>query len=361
MQLALEPPAQVSTAPVVSEVRVRLLHYQETQQGIPRIRVQAPSVGFVLAVNEEWSAQGYLVSDAISGASPAYYTEPAGFTDLKDRRKATDLRLTRHWARTSLTTGIAYSTEEDYESKTASVLWQRLSPDRNRSLELGISASHDTINPVTGLVENEKKRVYDLLVSVGQVIGPQDLVQMSLSHSQGRGYFTDPYKRLDLRPSAKNSNAVTLAWNHHFAESGRSHRLRLRAYQDSYRVRSLTASSELHIPLQAGWAVTPSIRLYSQSAAWFFSAPDPSRPETIRLPDGYRPGQDPISFDQRLSRFGAVTLGLKLERRLSARSSADLKIEAYRQANRWSVHGRNTPGLADFQACWLQTGYTYQF
>jgi len=182
MQLALEPPAQVSTAPVVSEVRVRLLHYQETQQGIPRIRVQAPSVGFVLAVNEEWSAQGYLVSDAISGASPAYYTEPAGFTDLKDRRKATDLRLTRHWARTSLTTGIAYSTEEDYESKTASVLWQRLSPDRNRSLELGISASHDTINPVTGLVENEKKRVYDLLVSVGQVIGPQDLVQMSLSH-----------------------------------------------------------------------------------------------------------------------------------------------------------------------------------
>ena len=51
-----------TTAPVFSELRLKYLHYQESQDGYDRMAVKAPSLGFTLAISEAWSAQGYLVS-----------------------------------------------------------------------------------------------------------------------------------------------------------------------------------------------------------------------------------------------------------------------------------------------------------
>ena len=350
-----------TTAPVFSELRLKYLHYQESQDGYDRMAVKAPSLGFTLAISEAWSAQGYLVSDGISGASPAYYTDPDSFTPVNDERNASDFRLSRHWANSQLTLGLAYSHEADYLSRNTSLLWRQSSQDRNQSYELGYSISRDTINPVTGIVENEKKNVQEWLVGVGLVLSPLDVVQVSLVHSRGLGYYSDPYKRFDLRPSKKEQTALSFVWNHHFEGSGRSHRLGLRLYDDSFGIGSVTLSSELHQPLGQGWSVSPVLRLYSQSAAYFFSPPDPALPKRPAIPQGHRLGQDPISFDQRLARLGAYTLGLKLEKRVSAQLSVDLKYEFYQQANRWTKHGSNTPGLDDFTAYSVQLGLTRRF
>lgn len=350
-----------TTAPVYSELRLKHMHYQESQNGQDRMTVKAPSLGFTLALSEAWSAQGYLVSDGISGASPAYYTNPDSFVSVNDERNASDLRVSRHWTNSQLTLGLAYSREDDYQSRNTSLLWRESSPDRNQTYELGYSITRDTINPVTGIVVNEKKNVQDWLVGVGLVLSPLDVVQLTLVHGQGRGYYTDPYKRFDRRPSRKHQTSLNVQWNHHFETSGRSARLGLRFYQDSFGIDSATFSSELHQPLASGWSVTPLLRLYSQSAAYFFSPPDPQNPNRINIPQGHRLGQDPISFDQRLAALGAYTLGLKVEKRVSAQLSLDFKYEVYKQANRWSRHANNTPGLEDFKAQSVQLGLTRRF
>ena len=77
--------------------------------------------------------------------------------------------------------------------------------------------------------------------------------------------------------------------------------------------------------------MTPSLRLYSQSAASFYFDPiynpDPSIGEPF--PVGYDPANPNqlISLDQRLSAFGALTLGLKAAYRIDPAWSIDGKIE----------------------------------
>ena len=64
----------------------------------------------------------------------------------------------------------------------------------------------------------------------------------------------------------------------------------------------------------------------------------------------YPPGffTDPpqyASADQRLSAFGALTLGLKGVWRIDADWTADLKLESYAQRSSWQLGGGGSPGL----------------
>ena len=59
--------------------------------------------------------------------------------------------------------------------------------------------------------------------------------------------------------------------------------------------------------------------------------------------------------------MGALTLGLKLERKITANTAVDIKFERYRQNNAWSLHGPHVEGLDDFKADIVQLGFTYKF
>jgi len=65
-------------------------------------------------------------------------------------------------------------------------------------------------------------------------------------------------------------------------------------------------------------------------------------------------------MDQRLSAFGALTYGIKVEKTFARNWSVDAKFEQYQQKGSWALGG-GSPGLADFSARSLLFGVSHSF
>lgn len=360
-------PAQAEGAPDRASLSLKALDYVDSQPDAKRVRVRAPALSLLLPFSTsagamggeaaaQWALGATVVSDAISGASPAYHT--SGLKKLQDHRRAYDLNLTRYAGDTSVTVGATVSTESDYFSRGLSLQASHSTEDHNTSFTGGIGFSSDRINPGNHVVENETKQVLDVLAGVTQVLSQQDIVQINLGLKRGRGYFSDPYKIFDNRPRKRDQGTLQLRWNHHFEAIGSTTRLAWRYYSDSFGIRAHTLGLEYVQPITQGWSVTPLLRLYTQSAARFYLDADPNAGPFVPNPPA-----DALYYsqDQRLSGFGARTIGLKLAKQFGRDWMADIKYEHYRQMGSWRVFGGGSPDLATFSARTVQAGLSYQF
>jgi hypothetical protein len=350
---------QAQTAPERAALSVRYLSYEESQPGLDRIRVNSPSISLMTPVAGVWSLSGSLTADDVSGASPRYHTAVSGASRMNDARSAAELAVTRYFSRGSLAVAGAYSTEHDYVSRALSLLGSVASEDKNTSWSIGLGGSNDSINPVNLIVTGESRQTLNFLFGLTQVLTARDLAQLTLTHSRGHGYFSDPYKALDNRPRERGQNTLLVRWNHHHDGSDGTSRLSYRYYSDSYGIRAHTLGGEYVQDLRQGWSVTPSARLYSQRAARFYYDPVYDAQLGAPFPPGYAFGSgNELSADQRLSAFGAVTLGIKLARQLGRDWSVDLKLEAYQQRASWRLFGNGSPGLEPLSARSMQLGLT---
>ncbi len=354
--LAASTPARAETAPERGLFSLKVLDYLDYQPGQKRIRVRAPAVAVVVPINGDWSTSGSVVSDTISGASPAYHT--SDLTDLKDLRRAADADLTRYFDAGSLTLGVNYSTESDYVSRGLALRGTLSSDDRNTTWSAGVGFNRDQIDPTTRVVVGEKKEVAQVLLGLTQVLGTHDIAQVNLGFTRGRGYYTDPYKRFDKRPRERDITTLLVRWNHHVEALDGTLRLGWRYYQDSWQIKAHTVTAEWVQPLAQGWTVTPLARLYTQSAAEFYVTAEPST-------DPFSPNPATrgnfYSGDGRLAGFGAGTLGMKVAKQINADWTVDLKYERYAQRGSWRALGSGTPGLASFHFRSWQLGSSWAF
>lgn len=355
------PGVQAVTRPDQAQVSIKAMDYQDHQNQASRIGVKALATHWTVPIGAQWAVEAGTVVDAISGASPAYYTVPGSLAPLRDTRRAQDIKVSHYGRNQRIMLGHSGSKEIDYVSSSQVFMYTRSTPDNNTTLDVGTARTHDTINPVTQIVVNEKKNVHEWLLGLTQVMTPRDLVQIQWVHSSGRGYFSDPYKLLDARPSQRRIDAINLRWNHHRPDTQTTARWQARLAHDSFGIRSATLGLELAQALSPQWTLTPSARFYSQSSASFFSPPDLQRPDLPNIPANFVLGQSHISFDQRLAALGALTLGLKLESKITDQTTVDIKFERYRQRNAWSLHGPQVQGLDDFRAHIVQLGVTHKF
>jgi hypothetical protein len=352
--LADEPPAGGS-------ISLRYLDYADRQPGLDRIHAHSPSIAVTAPVASDWSIEGTLTADDVSGASPRYHTAISGASHMHDERKAGDVAATRYFRRGTLTAGAAYSTEHDYVSRALSLNGTVSSEDNNTTWAFGLAGSRDSINPVNHLVVDEHKRTLSVLAGVTRVLTPNDIGQLTLTRTNGSGYYNDPYKLFDNRPRSRRENTVLLRWNHYVDATGGTTRLGYRYFSDSYRIRAHTLSAEYVQPLGGGWSLVPELRLYSQSAAYFYYDPVYDAALGAPFPPGFANGADPnrlTSPDQRLSGFGAVTAGLKVVREIDKLWTVDVKVEAYEQRGNWRLFHDGSPGLAPLHARMLQVGLT---
>ncbi|CAN7297965.1 DUF3570 domain-containing protein [Pseudoduganella sp. LjRoot289] len=352
---AEEPPERASLS-------VKYLNYEESQSGLDRVHVAAPSVALVTPVAGDWSLSGTLTSDHVSGASPRYHTAVSGASRMKDMRRAGDVAVTRYLPRGSVTVGAAYSTEHDYVSRALSLTGTVSSIDKNTTWSFGVGGSDDAIDPVNNIVSGEGRQTVNVMLGVTQVLSPRDIAQLTLTRNHGHGYFSDPYKAFDNRPRERNQNTLLARWNHHHDGSGGTSRLSYRYYTDSFGIRAHTLGAEYVQPLSQGWRVTPSVRYYSQRAASFYYDPVYDARLGEPFPPGYVFGGTRFSSaDQRLSGFGAVTLGFKVAKELNRDWSVDLKVEAYQQRGAWRAFNSGSPGLDAMRARSIQLGLTRQW
>jgi hypothetical protein len=352
--LADEPPAG-------GTISLRYLDYADRQSGLDRIHAHSPSIAVTAPVASDWAIEGTLTADDVSGASPRYHTAISGASHMHDERKAGDVAATRYFRRGTLTAGAAYSTEHDYVSRALSLNGTVSSEDNNTTWAFGLAGSRDRINPVNHLVVDEHKRTVSVLAGVTQVLTPNDIGQVTLTRTNGSGYYNDPYKLFDNRPRSRRENTVLLRWNHYVDATGGTTRLGYRYFSDSYRIRAHTLSAEYVQPLADGWSLVPELRLYSQSAAYFYYDPVYDAALGAPFPPGFSNGADPnrlTSPDQRLSGFGAVTAGLKVVREIGKLWTVDVKVEAYEQRGSWRLFHDGSPGLAPLHARMLQVGLT---
>jgi hypothetical protein len=347
--------AAAENAPEQAVLAYKQLYYQDSQPGLDRITVHAPSLYGLLPMGEHWSLEGSAVVDSVSGASPRYYSTVSGASHMDDLRTAGDAKLTYYRERSAYSVSLSRSQEHDYISNAAALDARFSSDDNNTTYNLGVGAARDSINPTNDLVDDETKNSVQGIVGVTRALTAFDLVQLQLAYSSGHGYFSDPYKLFDNRPRERNQGTALLRWNHHLVAADATLRLSYRYYTDSYGIAAHTLGMEWVQPLGRHFSLTPSLRYYTQSSADFYIDPPASAPFP-NIPEGAY-----SSLDQRLSAFGALAVAGKLEWRMSPEWSTDFKAEYYQQRSDWRLTGDGSPGLEPFRYVSLEFGLTRRF
>lgn len=351
--------AHAEAAPERGAISVKYLYYKEDQPGLDRVQVHAPSVSVMAPIAGEWSVSASATMDDVSGASPRYHTAVSGASRMDDLRKAGDVSVTRYLPHGTVSVGAAFSTEHDYRSRALSLQATFDSDDKNTTWALGLGGSDDAIDPVNRIVRNEGRQTVSVLAGVTRIFTPVDIGQLTYTHSEGHGYYSDPYKLVDNRPRKRDQDTLLAQWNHRFVDADATSRLSYRYYRDSFGVSAHTLSGEWVQSLANGWTLTPNLRLYSQRAADFYFDPVYDGKTGAPFPPGYVFGGPAFtSADQRLSAFGAITAGLKVAKQIDRDWSVDLKLEHYEQRGAWRVFGAGSPGLAPMRANSLQIGFT---
>jgi hypothetical protein len=344
------------SAPDEGVIALRYYDYRDWQAGTDRISVRSPSLYALVPLSDTLTVEGSLVYDSVSGASPLYHDAVSGASGrgIGDYRTAADAKLTRYFGASAIAVGAAYSHEQDYLSRAASVEWRTWSADRNRTFAIGIGAAKDRINAVEGVngpVLDQPRETYDYLLGITQVLDARSLVESSVTWSDGRGFYADPYKLHDTRPGRRRILAWLTHYNRYFPGPDATLGLAYRYIHDSFGDRSHMLEASWVQTLPEGFTLTPTLRYLMQSAASFYRDPP--------FPDGFVPGEL-YTADARLSAFGAVTLGLRLAKELPHGITADLAVNVYRQRGDWRI-GRGSPGLAAFSARWIELGLSKRF
>jgi hypothetical protein len=277
---------------------------------------------------------------------------------MHDQRHGLEMSLTHYDALETQTIGGSYSKEIDYLSRGFFYSSTRLTEDKNTTWNAGISITSDQINPTNQIVLNETKQSIDLIAGLTQVYTIFDIAQFQWGHYAGKGYFSDPYKIFDNRPRERVHNTFVSKWNHYFENAQGTLRLSYRYYSDDWGIESHTLENEYVKSINETWTLTPSFRIYTQSAAKFFiNADDSGFPFAPNPPAG----ATNYSEDQRLSAFGAHTLGVKITKTLDSDTSIDFKAEAYAQRAGWRLFAAGSPGMAPFMAKSFQIGFHHYF
>ena len=346
--------AFAQTAPEKGIVAFKYLNYEDSQPDQERISVNTYSVSAMAPIAGKWSITTTYTNDSVSGASPEYHSHMvSGASSIPENRQAVDLSITRYLPMGSVTLGSSYSAENDYISHGYSAQASVDTEDKNMTFTFGGSYTTDTINPSNDESSYYDKRTIAGLFGITKVLTKRDIIQLNFGYSNGHGYFNDPYKLYEERPNKRESKTVMTRWNHHFEGTDGTSHLSYRYYTDSFGINAHTLGAEYVQPLPMEWTVTPSARLYSQTAADFY------------LPDVPNPGQPPptppFSLDQRLSAFGALTLGIKVEKRIARDWLVDFKYENYEQRAGWCITGGGDAKLEPFSATFIQVGLSRQF
>lgn len=350
----LPPTAHAQTAPVQSIVALRYFDYRDWQPGAARMTVRSPSLYVLKPLSDSLSVEGSVVYDAMSGASPLYFNTLSGASGLgvTDYRTAADVKVTQYHDRWAVGVGGAHSSERDYLSRAVSIDLRTWTADKNRTWALAFGGTRDNINSTNGNAEGRHRETYDFLVGITQVLNAGAIVQSNVTYSDGRGYYSDPYKPLDRRPDKRRLWIWLTRYSQYIPRFDATLRLSYRYLDDSWGSDSNAFEAQWAQRLPQGFTLTPGLRYISQDHAFFFYGPP--------LGNGLRTGQ-PYTADTRLSAFGGFTPSLRLAKQFADGWSADVVMSFYRQKSGWRLGGDGSPGLLEFSARWVEAGVQKTF
>lgn len=321
------------------------------------------------------------------GSSTASYTVEPNETPLDDTFEDERIALSFNWEKPvdrnyRRNLGIAYSTENDFESISVNALWQHDFNQKNTTLSYGFNLELDSIEPIGGAPQpltsmddqlrgsgSESRDVVDLLIGVTQVIDRSSLFQVNLSLSDANGYMTDPYKFVSVvddggepveqlfesRPEERRRQSIFGKYRKMMG-NGDILTASYRYMTDDWDIDSNTYDLTYRLAFERGYFLEPRLRYYQQSAAKFYR---------------YFLREDEVvpmyaSADYRLGDLDTTTVGFKFGRELGDGQAWSARFEYYLQS------GESSPDEAfgqleqqdlfpDVEAYILQFNYSFRW
>jgi hypothetical protein len=331
--------------------------YADYRESGGRIAVQTQGVLIEQDLGTEMQVKLQGVIDAIAGATPTGQPAPAGsdqvpLFEIADRRKAWNADFSRQFPRLNLDVGFANSRESDYTSNGWSLNTVTDFNQKNTTLLAGLAGTDDDIK-TTYQTAWKKKRTYDLIAGLTQLLDPRTAVSLNFTWGRVRGYQSDPYKTvqktievdpgdfvplqfLENRPEQRNKFTAYTSLNHSFAGLNAALDASVRFYHDTFGTNARTLEVAWLQRLGRDFILQPELRLYDQGAADFYHYQLDQSP--VQPVPGLPPTQGPFySSDYRLSAFRSTTYGMKATWTVSARLQLDVEIQQY--------HMRGTDGV----------------
>lgn len=316
-----------------------------------------------------------LTYESLSGASPWFITPGAdgkpvqvmSGASIREERVDIEPSLTFTVDKIQVQTSIGYSTEEDYEAFNGGVEVEYTPTAAAYSYTGGIGYSYDRITPTDARTAPYENRIdkadKDTLTAYGGIsfiIDAQTVAQLSLGYSLNDGYLADPYKLAwvdslantvnDWRPGRRQAWTLSGRLRHYVSKLGAALHVDYRLYDDDWQITAHTLEVAWHQVFAETWRLTPSIRWYSQSQAYFY---EPYY-GTLRA-DGY------ASSDYRLSPYGAISLRLDLRKVLDRNWELGLGVERYEASADYALKnvGTENPGLVEYLAISAKLSYKF--
>lgn len=316
-------------------------------------------------------------------------------SSFTDRRLSLSLQWSEKLDRMNHSvTGLDLSAENDYRSVGGSYQYLHDFNNKLSTFNAGISGSFDVIDSSTGTIPDglsavsvqqaavigvvsalqsdsqvqavsgssgttsssgggidwssfRSKEVFDSMVGLTQVVNRRTLMQFNYSVGVSNGYLTDPYKIISQIDSTTGETSgyltekrpdfrlrQSLYWKTvlHLPED--VVRLAYRHYWDSWKIVSDTVELNYHCRLSdSGFYLEPSVRYYTQDAAYFFHY---SLPDNASLPKY-------ASADYRLAKMDSTTYTIKLAMPLSKDSELGLRYSQMQQ--RGDSHPQDAVGV----------------
>lgn len=348
--------------------------YEDYKEADGRIHIQTHGAYFDVALRPSVSIQGNYVYDSISGATPtgapALHGEPDFATQsVSDIRRAGFLQAAIKAGNHTLSPQISYSKESDYKSLGISLGDAVDFNEKNTTLSIGISHSFDQVLPNEGQghwvgdqysfnVDSPlDKDSTDVLLGVTQLLGPNDVLNVSLTFGYSTGFLNDPYKRVyfdgngvdyynpdpdplfryivwpERRPDTKIREVLFLSYQHYFEKLNAGAELTYRLHHDDFGITANTASLEWHQKIGKIFILSPLLRYHTQTAADFYNTHFPGDP----LDQGTLPLPKYFSADYRLSALDSLTYGASLSAKIWKHASLEAAYKRYEMYGRDSI------------------------
>ena len=328
--------------------------FQFYDEGDERIQTDSHYVRGRIDLNDKTAFRFQWLRDAISGASPTGAlpgsTQPF-LAELNDVRTAVLGAISRQFGDHNVEFEFSRSSEEDYLSYGYALkdVWEF--NEKNTALTFGLNYLEDDVTvPTLGIRDKDS---FDLFAGINQTVDKNTVVSAALTLGWSEGFLNDPYKavqRTDIvvipdglggtieipvdnlypenRPDSRFRQVLTLGGRHYFDRAHGAFDALYRYSHDDYGINSHTVQIEWRQEAGERLEIAPFFRYYRQSAADFF----------VRSIDGLpidTPPNDPdgsginYSADYRLSRFDAMSVGLRLRVKINDTFSANATYERY--------------------------------
>jgi hypothetical protein len=366
-----------------SQIDAKLLYYKESGG---RTQVINPLVNVHQDLGDAWGTLDLLLAyDTISGASPtggypsvdvttsaSGHTSAAGSVPLatyNDQRKSVGLAWGRKFGSHLPSIDVSYSKENDYTARSFGISDAWTFAGGRGTLHGGANFSSDIVAPVTNNLELPKKQ-QGYALGWTWILTERDLFDVSASLMKQSGYLDDPYKIVpvgtaapytevpDHRPDTRQRWAVFGKYGHYYLWGG-ALKATYRYYWDDWSVRSHTLEVVYDQRLDEDWVVSPSVRLYTQTAASFWGNSFPVK-------------QEFMSADYRLSALSSILGGLTVTHRMSPTVDVNLGFTYQSQTGKDGAPvtkaatggkpaGSASVSAADLNVTTITAGFTWRY